>query len=425
MLTHSFIHLPGIGVKTEEKLWQAGCYQWDQWQENVPVRLPNSSLPELSQLLERSAEELDNGPGFFSKRLPSNEQWRLFSHFRDRTAYLDIETTGLGVDAEVTTIALYDGDTVRCYVNGRNLEAFETDVWYYDILVTYNGKSFDIPFLERWFRTRLPHAQIDLRYVLANLGFTGGLKGCEKQLVMNRGVLDGAMVGGSETRERARRKASGERQETTAQRADLQSGPSALQQAIPVATVVLLCAVSFLRVMGESAPQAFFTVYLDTELQMPAQQIGVLVGIGRLLAAPAGLLMPLLASRWGNGRVIVAGALGVAVSLLPLSLIPHWTAAGLGYMSLTAMAAVARAAFIVYSMESVAPRWQSTLSALTTMAASVSRMMTSLVAGYTVAVAGYRGTFLTGAAVTAVGAMLFWAAFCRKGCRPEGVYRDV
>ena len=191
MLTHSFAHLPGIGVKTEEKLWQAGCYQWDQWQENVPVRLPNSSLPELSQLLERSAEELDNGPGFFSKRLPSNEQWRLFSHFRDRTAYLDIETTGLGVDAEVTTIALYDGDTVRCYVNGRNLEAFETDIWNYDILVTYNGKSFDIPFLERWFRTRLPHAQIDLRYVLANLGFTGGLKGCEKQLGMNRGVLDG------------------------------------------------------------------------------------------------------------------------------------------------------------------------------------------------------------------------------------------
>ena len=34
-------------------------------------------------------------------------------------------------------------------------------------------------------------AQIDLRYVLAQLGCRGGLKGCEKQMGINRGVLDG------------------------------------------------------------------------------------------------------------------------------------------------------------------------------------------------------------------------------------------
>ncbi|MBN1641134.1 MAG: MFS transporter, partial [Anaerolineae bacterium] len=177
-----------------------------------------------------------------------------------------------------------------------------------------------------------------------------------------------------------------------------------------------LCAVSFLRVMGEAVPQAFFNVYLDVDLHLPAAQIGLLVGVGRLLAVPAGLFMPFLAWRWGNERTVVLGALGVAVSLLPLSLIPHWAAAGLGYMALTAMAAVARAAFIVFSMESVAPRWQGTLSALTTMAASVSRIATSLGAGYTVDEIGYRGTFLAGAGVTAAGAMLFWAAFCRRRC---------
>lgn len=191
MLTHSFTHLPGIGTKTEERLWQAGIHQWSQWQDMPPVRLPNSSLPDLSNLLRLSSENLTKSPDFFSRRLPANEQWRLFSHFRDRVAYLDIETTGLGQDSEITTIALYDGKEVHCYVNGQNLEDFENDIWQYEILVTYNGKTFDVPFLERWFRTKLTHAHIDLRYILAKLGFKGGLKGCEKQMGINRGALDG------------------------------------------------------------------------------------------------------------------------------------------------------------------------------------------------------------------------------------------
>ncbi|MCF8057352.1 MAG: ribonuclease H-like domain-containing protein [Desulfocapsa sp.] len=191
MLTHSFIHLPGIGAKTEEKIWQAGCHQWQQWQENLPVRLTNSSPAELSRLLQISAGELEKGPEFFSKRLPANEQWRLFPHFRERTAFLDIETTGLGAGAEITTIALYDGSRVLCYINGRNLDDFAEDIWKYEILVTYNGKGFDIPFLERWFRIKLTQAHIDLRYILAKLGFKGGLKGCEKQLGIHRGALDG------------------------------------------------------------------------------------------------------------------------------------------------------------------------------------------------------------------------------------------
>jgi len=191
MLTHSFIHLPGIGTKTEEKLWQAEIHHWLQWQEKPPVKLPNSSLPDLSNLVRLSRENIGNNPEFFSKRLPANEQWRLFSHFRDRVAYLDIETTGLGQDSEITTIALYDGEKIRCYINGQNLDDFENDIWDYEILVTYNGKSFDVPFLERWFRTKLTHAHIDLRYILAKLGFKGGLKGCEKQMEIHRGALDG------------------------------------------------------------------------------------------------------------------------------------------------------------------------------------------------------------------------------------------
>ena len=58
------------------------------------------------------------------------------------------------------------------------------------MIATYNGKSFDIPFIKHYFNIRLGHAHIDLRCVLYNLGYRGGLKGCERQLSMDRGDLN-------------------------------------------------------------------------------------------------------------------------------------------------------------------------------------------------------------------------------------------
>ena len=115
----------------------------------------------------------------------------MFPEFRDSTVYLDIETTGLKMwGFEITTISLYDGKTISYYVNGQNLEDFEKDIKRYKVIVTYNGKSFDIPFIESHFDIKLPHAHIDLRYILASLGYRGGLKGCEKQLGIDRGDLE-------------------------------------------------------------------------------------------------------------------------------------------------------------------------------------------------------------------------------------------
>ena len=102
-------------------------------------------------------------------------------------AYLDIETTGLGGPGDVvTTIALYDGRNVRHYVRGENLERFADDARAYDLLVTYNGKSFDVPFLARFLGVQLEQAHIDLMHVLRRLGYRGGLKAVERQLGYER-----------------------------------------------------------------------------------------------------------------------------------------------------------------------------------------------------------------------------------------------
>lgn len=134
----------------------------------------------------------DQDPLYFSRALSSAEHWRLFPEFRDAVAYLDIETTGMGDWRDhITTISLYDGQTIFYYVYGYNLEQFPDDIRKYKVVVTYNGKCFDIPFINRYFRIEMDQAHIDLRYILHGLGYKGGLKGCEKQLGISRDELDG------------------------------------------------------------------------------------------------------------------------------------------------------------------------------------------------------------------------------------------
>src|SRR5262249_48058816 len=128
---------------------------------------------------------------YFADKLPPNQHWRLYWDFHESCAFVDIETTGLSSFDEITTIALYDGQTVRYYVNGENLDQFSSDILDYSLLITYSGKSFDVPFIQRHFNIRVPQAHIDVRYPLQSIGLKGGLKACERALGLDRTDLEG------------------------------------------------------------------------------------------------------------------------------------------------------------------------------------------------------------------------------------------
>jgi uncharacterized protein YprB with RNaseH-like and TPR domain len=193
MLTSTFCHIAGIGAGTERKLWDAGILSWDSAIKNSPDAISQSRLDTVRKDLSKSHVALEKGdPHYFYDLLPPRQHWRLFPHFRDKVAYLDIETTGLSPqNSHITTIAVYDGKSVSTYVYGQNLDSFVDDIREYDMIVTYNGKSFDVPFIEHFFRTQMPQSHLDLRYILGSLGYRGGLKGCEKQLGFDRGDLEG------------------------------------------------------------------------------------------------------------------------------------------------------------------------------------------------------------------------------------------
>ncbi|WP_461211380.1 ribonuclease H-like domain-containing protein [Desulfocurvus sp. DL9XJH121] len=193
MLEHTFCHVPRVGATTERKYWDCGLRRWEDALGPEGDAVLAGKAVWVRQFLDESRERLAAGDArWFEERLPSGEAWRLYGAFRDRAAYVDIETTGLGFgDDHITTIALCAGGRIRTYVHGRNLEQFQDDIREYDLLVTFNGKCFDVPFIEREMKLRLDMAHVDLRYVMKKVGLSGGLKLIEKRLGLDRDGLEG------------------------------------------------------------------------------------------------------------------------------------------------------------------------------------------------------------------------------------------
>jgi uncharacterized protein YprB with RNaseH-like and TPR domain len=146
MLQNTFIHIQSIGAITEQSLWESGLSNWDAFTDDISILLSGKRKYLLQKGIEESRQHLyQNNPVYFSKLFPSNQSWRLFPDFRDSTVYLDIETTGLNrYFNDITTIALYNGEFIQTYAQGQNLEDFIEDIQIYKVIVSYNGKSFDI-----------------------------------------------------------------------------------------------------------------------------------------------------------------------------------------------------------------------------------------------------------------------------------------
>ena len=113
--------------------------------------------------------------------------------------YLDIETTGLSPHtSELTVVGLYvvpEREKPRLFqpygdqISSRWLKRALTDV---DTVYTYNGRRFDLPFLEAktgiTIEKRWQHE--DLMYACWRRGLYGGLKAVERLLGIGRTTTD-------------------------------------------------------------------------------------------------------------------------------------------------------------------------------------------------------------------------------------------
>ncbi len=198
MLTSSFILLPGVGPVTERRWWREGLRDWSHF-------LDQSSIPGLSAARKTwYDDELQTAQllaakgdfGHFATRLPRREHWRLYGMCRSRTGYLDIETTGGPPhDGAVTVVGLHcHGKTVNL-VHGEDLtpERLQAELDQCDLLVTFFGSVFDIPYLCATFpELRMPPLHFDLCFAARRLALRGGLKSIEHEMGIDR---DGTISG--------------------------------------------------------------------------------------------------------------------------------------------------------------------------------------------------------------------------------------
>ncbi|MFO8031680.1 MAG: hypothetical protein R6U22_03975 [Desulfohalobiaceae bacterium] len=134
MLQNISLHLPSIGTATERKFWNSGIRSMHDFLQTSPKFISFNRQKSLSEHINMALESLNRQyASYFCAHLPAREHWRIFREHKDKAAYIDIETTGLGNAADViTAIAQYDGKSIKYYIQGHNLQDFNQDIREYN-----------------------------------------------------------------------------------------------------------------------------------------------------------------------------------------------------------------------------------------------------------------------------------------------------
>lgn len=187
---NSFIPVSGVGEKTERRLWNDGVTQWERYDGQRPRGVGATTASRIESFVDEALERLDDRDAtYFDREFPRRERWRLYETFRDRACFFDIETTGLNERRNtVTTVSFHRAGETTTLVQGQDLtgRAIREQFREADLLVTFNGKRFDVPFLEANFDLSVSTPHLDLMNTCRKLDLSGGLKPIEAQLGIDR-----------------------------------------------------------------------------------------------------------------------------------------------------------------------------------------------------------------------------------------------
>jgi uncharacterized protein len=190
MVRGAFLHLPGIGPIRAARLHALGVRQWGDLGPQPPpgLRLGPASWTALLAAVARCDQALATCDiAFLTQTLCGPDLWRLLAAYGDRAAFLDLETDGLHYGARITVIACLWHGRLYTFVQDENLDDVLDLLQEIELLVTFNGASFDVPMIRYVFHIpELPCAHLDLRWVCYHAGWRGGLKSVEQQLGLQR-----------------------------------------------------------------------------------------------------------------------------------------------------------------------------------------------------------------------------------------------
>lgn len=191
MLRNSFILLDGVGAQRERSLWRSGVLTWDDFAAEDRVKgISEENKGRMDRALETASARLEaRDSAYFAQAISRREHWRCLGEFSKSVAFVDIETTGLSLRSPITVLGIFDGSRMHTLVRGRDLNTdnIKAILGSVELIVTYNGASFDIPIIQSQFGNAVPSVpHVDLRYPLRRLGLAGGLKHIEREVGLER-----------------------------------------------------------------------------------------------------------------------------------------------------------------------------------------------------------------------------------------------
>jgi uncharacterized protein YprB with RNaseH-like and TPR domain len=205
MIENTFIILDRVGKRMEQMLWQQGIQTWTEFLNAELIKGISRGRKAYydRKLVEAQKALYSLDSAYYMDKLPLREMWRLYEFFEDEAVYLDIETAGVDEQDMVTVIGVYDGTSTKTMIHRLNLDArlLKEELTHYRLLVTFNGSSFDVPRLNRYFPgvvPKIPH--MDLRTACQLAGHTGGLKRIERKFGIRRSMIIENMYGGDALR---------------------------------------------------------------------------------------------------------------------------------------------------------------------------------------------------------------------------------
>ncbi len=191
--------------------------------------------------------------------------------------------------------------------------------------------------------------------------------------------------------------------------------------AFPLAIIVVLGLVRFFHAGTMGVVLPFFNVYMDSALQAPTAQIGIVTACGRLLAAGLALMTPMVAKRWGNRNIVTWVSALMSLAVVPMILIPAAVAASGGFIGVASLSSMRYAAFIAFAMKIVPPQRRGLLAGASETSAGISFALTAFLGGQIITRLGYPPLFTIGCIMGLIGSAIFWVYFQSKRSVAIGV----
>jgi len=195
----ALLHCNGIGPVRLAHLHSLGIRSWTEvlaQRKQIPSHIRESLVAESYRCLNALAQA---DIGYFLSQFVPLDRWRVLAHYRERATFFDIETTGLEYDAQITAICCWHRGKLHTFVENENLDDFLDLIDDVELLVSFNGATFDVPrVLDGFHIPNLPCPHLDLRWPCYHRGYPVGLKSIAHQLQIQRPSdlqdADGAMA---------------------------------------------------------------------------------------------------------------------------------------------------------------------------------------------------------------------------------------